>query len=201
MHRIKAGLDKDGNVVAWRHRIVGQSILTGTPFEAQMVKDGVDATSVEGAATLPYAIPNFQVELHTEKTGVPVLWWRSVGATHTAHATEHMVDILAKEAGKDPVAFRLAMLKDHPRHAGVLKLAAEKAAWGTPPPAGVLRGVAVHESFSAPSSPTSPTSAFATTARSRSNASSARSIAVSPSIRTSSPRRWRAVSATAWAPR
>ncbi len=148
VHRIKAGLDKDGNVVAWRQRIVGQSILTGTPFEAQMVKDGVDATSVEGAANLPYAIPNFQVELHTEKTGVPVLWWRSVGATHTAHATEHMIDILAKEAGKDPVEFRLAMLKDHPRHAGVLKLAAEKAAWGTPPPAGVLRGVAVHESFS-----------------------------------------------------
>jgi isoquinoline 1-oxidoreductase beta subunit len=113
-----------------------------------MVKDGVDATSVEGAATLPYAIPNFLVDLHTEKVGVPVLWWRSVGATHTAHATEHMIDILAKEAGKDPVEFRLAMLKDHPRHAGVLKLAAEKAGWGMPPPAGVLRGVAVHESFS-----------------------------------------------------
>ena len=112
-----------------------------------MVKDGVDATSVEGAATLPYAIPNFEVDLHTEKTGVPVLWWRSVGATHTAHATEHMIDILAKEAGKDPVAFRLAMLKDHPRHAGVLKLAAEKAGWGTPVAAGLIRGVAVHESF------------------------------------------------------
>jgi isoquinoline 1-oxidoreductase subunit beta len=147
VHRIKAGLDKDGNVVAWQHRIVGQSILAGTPFEKQMVKDGVDATSVEGAATLPYAIPNFAVDLHTEKIGVPVLWWRSVGATHTAHATEHMVDILAKESGKDPVAFRLAMLKDHPRHAGVLKLAAEKANWGEPIPNGLVRGVAVHESF------------------------------------------------------
>nr|WP_045837896.1 xanthine dehydrogenase family protein molybdopterin-binding subunit [Hyphomicrobium sp. 99] len=146
VHRVKAGLDQDGNIVAWRHRIVGQSILAGTPFEKMMVKDGVDATSVEGASTLPYAIPNFEVDLHTEKTGVPVLWWRSVGATHTAHATEHMIDMLAKEAGKDPVAFRLAMLKDHPRHAGVLKLAAEKAGWGQPTP-GLLRGVAVHESF------------------------------------------------------
>jgi isoquinoline 1-oxidoreductase subunit beta len=147
VHRVKAGLDKDGNVVAWLHRIVGQSIMAGTPFESMSVKDGIDATSVEGASTLPYAIPNIRVDLHTEKVGVPVLWWRSVGSTHTAHATEHMIDILAKEAGKDPVAFRLAMLKDHPRHAGVLKLAAEKAGWGTPPPAGTFRGVAVHESF------------------------------------------------------
>ena len=146
-HRIKAGLDKDGNVVAWSHRIVGQSIMAGTPFESMTVKDGIDATSVEGASTLPYAIPNFRVDLHTEKGGVPVLWWRSVGSTHTAHATEHMIDILAKETGKDPVAFRLALLKDHPRHAGALKLAAEKAGWGTPLPAEMFRGVAVHESF------------------------------------------------------
>jgi isoquinoline 1-oxidoreductase subunit beta len=147
VHRVKAGLDKDGNIVAWLHRIVGQSIMAGTPFESMTVKDGIDATSVEGASTLPYAIPNIRIDLHTEKVGVPVLWWRSVGSTHTAHATEHMIDMLAKEAGKDPVAFRLGLLKNHPRHAGVLKLAAEKAGWGTPPPAGIFRGVAVHESF------------------------------------------------------
>lgn len=147
VHRITAGLDKDGKIVAWRHRIAGQSILDGTPFASQMIKDGIDATSVEGASTLPYAIPNLKVELTTTKSPVPVLWWRSVGSTHTAHATEHMIDILAREAGKDPVAFRLDMLKDKPRHAGVLKLAAEKAGWDTPPPAGVFRGVAVHESF------------------------------------------------------
>ncbi|HPG88746.1 MAG TPA: xanthine dehydrogenase family protein molybdopterin-binding subunit [Hyphomicrobium sp.] len=148
VHRIKAGLDKDGNIVAWLHRIVGQSIIAGSPFESVMVKDGIDATSVEGAASLPYSIPNLQVELHTEKTGVPVLWWRSVGATHTAHATEHMIDILAKETGRDPVDFRLAMLSKHPRHAGVLKLAAEKIGWLSGKPAdGKMRGIAVHESF------------------------------------------------------
>ncbi len=147
VHRIKAGLDKDGNVSAWLHRIVGQSIMAGTPFESQTVKDGVDSTSVEGASNLPYSIPNLQVELHTQKAGVPVLWWRSVGSTHTAHATEHMIDILAKESGRDPVEFRMAMLSKHPRHAGALKLAAEKAGWGTKLPDGRLRGVALHESF------------------------------------------------------
>lgn len=147
VHRVKAGLDGDGNIVAWQHRIVGQSITAGTPFESMTVKNGIDATSVEGANTLPYAIPNLRVELHTEKIGVPVLWWRSVGSTHTAHATEHMIDLIAAETGKDPVTMRLALLKDKPRHSGALKLAAEKAGWGTPQPAGIARGVAVHESF------------------------------------------------------
>lgn len=147
VHRIRAGLDKDGNIVAWLHRIVGQSIIKGTPFAASILKDGFDQTSVEGASTLPYAIPNLKVDLHTTDVKVPVLWWRSVGSTHTAHATEHMIDILARETGKDPVAYRLAMLEKHPRHAGALKLAAEKAGWGTPLPAGMHRGAAVHESF------------------------------------------------------
>jgi isoquinoline 1-oxidoreductase subunit beta len=147
VHRLKAGLDKDGNVIAWHHRIVGQSIMAGTPFEGMAVKNGIDGTSVEGASNLPYSIPNLSVELHTVKVGIPVLWWRSVGSTHTAHATEHMMDLLAKEAGKDPVAFRLAHLKDKPRHAGALKLAAEKAGWGSPLPPWTSRGIAVHESF------------------------------------------------------
>ena len=147
VHRVRAGLDKNGAVVAWHHRIVGQSIMAGTAFEGMSVKNGIDGTSVEGANNLPYAIPNVSVELHTVKVGVPVLWWRSVGATHNAHATEHMIDLLAKEAGKDPVAFRMALLKTKPRHAGALALAAEKAGWGSPMPAGTLRGVALHESF------------------------------------------------------
>ncbi|HWS97345.1 MAG TPA: xanthine dehydrogenase family protein molybdopterin-binding subunit [Candidatus Methylomirabilis sp.] len=146
-HAIEAGLDAEGNLVAWQHRIVGQSILDGTPFAAGMVKKGVDETSVEGASTLPYAIPNLAVELHTTKVGVPVLWWRSVGSTHTAYATEVFLDEVAHAVGKDPVAFRQALLRDAPRHLGVLNLAAEKAGWGRPLPAGKGRGVAVHKSF------------------------------------------------------
>ena len=96
------------------------------------------STSVEGAANLPYAIPNLRVELTTTEVGVPVLWWRSVGSTHTAYAIEAFIDEVAEAAGKDPIEFRLALLKDHPRHVGVLKLAAEKAGWGTPAAAGPL---------------------------------------------------------------
>ena len=136
-----------GNLVAWRHGIAGQSILAGTLFEKALVKDGVDGTSVEGVVDMPYAVPNLHAELHSTKVGVPVLWWRSVGHTHTAYAVETVMDQLAAEAGKDPVEFRLALLKDKPRHAGVLKLAAEKAGWANPPPPGVFRGVAVHKSF------------------------------------------------------
>lgn len=151
-HALKAGLDATGNVVAWQHRIVGQSILAGTPFEGMMVKDGVDGTSVEGAATLPYAIPDLAVDLHSPKVGVPVLWWRSVGATHTAYSTETFIDELAQAAGRDPVAFRRALLDKHPRHLAVLDLAAKEARWGAPlaaPKAGEKRGrgVAVVESF------------------------------------------------------
>lgn len=147
VHHLKAGLDAAGNVVGWQNHIVGQSIVGGTPFEAGMVKNGVDVTSVEGAAELPYAFPNMRVELTTTTTGVPVLWWRAVGSTHTAYAVETFIDELAVAAGKDPVAFRLDLLKDHPRHAAVLKLAAEKAGWGQPLPKGRFRGVALAESF------------------------------------------------------
>ncbi|WP_372522123.1 molybdopterin cofactor-binding domain-containing protein [Sulfuricaulis sp.] len=146
VHTIVAGLDKRGRPLAWQHRIVGQSILTGTVF-AGMVKDGIDITSVEGASTLPYAIPNMLVDLHTTQVGVPVLWWRSVGSTHTAFSTEVMINELAVAAKQDPVAFRRALLKNHPRHRGVLELAAQKAGWGKPLPKGRWRGIAVHESF------------------------------------------------------
>ncbi|MEW5962313.1 MAG: xanthine dehydrogenase family protein molybdopterin-binding subunit [Pseudomonadota bacterium] len=146
-HRIEVGLDGSGKIVAWRNRIAGQSIMTGTPMAPQMVKDGVDTTSVEGASTLPYAIPNLEVELATQTTGVPILWWRSVGSSHTAHATEHMLDIIARETGQDPVALRLSLLAKHPRHRRVLERAAQMAGWAEPSPDGIARGVAVHESF------------------------------------------------------
>lgn len=147
LHRLRAGLDADGKPVAWEHRIVGQSIVAGTAFEPMLVVDEVDQTSVEGAANLPYAIPHMRVDLHSPKLGVPVQWWRSVGSTHTAFAVECLIDELAEAAGQDPVDFRLALLDGHPRHQGVLRLAAEKAGWGTPLPEGKGRGVAVHESF------------------------------------------------------
>jgi isoquinoline 1-oxidoreductase subunit beta len=147
VHYLRAGLDRNGNVVAWRNHIVGQSIVTGTPFAQGLVKNGVDVTSVEGAQKLPYAFPNMRVDLTTTEVGVPVLWWRAVGSTHTAYAVEAFMDELAEAAGKDPIEFRLGLMKDHPRHAGVLRLAAEKAGWGQPLPAGRHRGVALAESF------------------------------------------------------
>jgi isoquinoline 1-oxidoreductase subunit beta len=148
VHRVKAGLDKDGKLVAWNNHIVGQSILTGTPFEPMLVQNGVDLTSVEGASNLAYAVPNVKVELSTMAAGIPVLWWRAVGSTHSSFAVETFIDELAEAAGKDPVAFRLAMLDKHPRYQAVLKLAAEKAGWDSPMATGKFRGVAIAESFS-----------------------------------------------------
>ncbi|MER9484291.1 molybdopterin-dependent oxidoreductase, partial [Mesorhizobium sp. M0494] len=147
VHAVKAGLDKEGNVVALHDHIVGQSIAGGSPFAA-MIENGIDPTSVEGATNLPYAIPNLKVELTTTDVNIPVLWWRSVGSTHTAYAMETLIDELAAAANRDPVDFRLSMLGHHPRHAGVLKLAAEKAGWDKPLPEGRFRGVALHESLS-----------------------------------------------------
>jgi len=147
VHRLRAGLDARGTIVGWEHRIVGQSIGMGTPFEAAIVKDGIDTTSVEGASTLPYDIPNLTVELHTTKVGVPVLWWRSVGSTHTAYSTETFLDELAHAAGRDPLEVRRTLLAKHPRHLAALNLAAEKSGWGQALPAGRARGIAVHESF------------------------------------------------------
>jgi len=112
-----------------------------------MVKDGVDGTSVEGVSDTRYAIENFRSEIVNAKVGVPVLWWRSVGHTHTAYVMETMIDEIARAAGKDPVDLRRELLKDHPRHLAVLNLAAEKAGWGAPVEKGKGRGVALHESF------------------------------------------------------
>ena len=152
LHAMSAALDAKGDVVAWQHRIVGQSITEGTSMAAMTTKDGIDQTSVEGASNLPYAIANLAVDLHTPSIGVPVLWWRSVGSTHTAYSTETLIDELAVTAGKDPVEFRKALLADKPRHLGVLALAAQQAGWGQPLAPGKPgekrgRGVAVHESF------------------------------------------------------
>ena len=123
--------------------------MQGTPFEAFQVKEGVDATSVEGTADSPYmkSIPHYHVTLHTVKQSVPVLWWRSVGHSHTAFVMESLIDELAHAAKLDPLDYRRQLLKDHPRHLAALNLAAEKADWGKALPKGVSRGIAVHESF------------------------------------------------------
>ena len=149
LHRIEAGLDAQGRPVGWRHSIVGQSILTGTPFEQFMVKNGIDATSVEGVVDSPYleAIRDRRVVVHSPRLPVPVLWWRSVGNTHTAFAMESAIDELAWAAGRDPLEFRSMLLARKPRHLRALKAAAKKAGWGTPASKGRARGLAVHESF------------------------------------------------------
>ncbi|HEY0511807.1 MAG TPA: xanthine dehydrogenase family protein molybdopterin-binding subunit [Thermoanaerobaculia bacterium] len=148
VHRLEGALDADGSPVAWRQRIVTQSIMAGSPF-AGMIKDGIDPTAVEGASDSPYvtAIPNYRVELHAADPGVPVLWWRSVGNSHTAFAVESFVDELAHAAKRDPLELRRALLAKSPRVLAALELAAGKAGWGSAPPAGRARGLAVHQSF------------------------------------------------------
>jgi isoquinoline 1-oxidoreductase beta subunit len=146
VHRLKAGLDKSGKLIAWRHTVVGQSLCAGTPFEAWISK-GVDPTSVEGAATLPYQIDNLRVDLTSPVLGVPVSFWRSVGVNHCGYAVESFIDEVAAAAGKDALQYRLQLLGKHPRHAQALKLAAEKAGWVRPLPKGWGRGIAVTETF------------------------------------------------------
>lgn len=146
---LRATLGKDGLPTAWHHTLVGQSIIAGTPFAAAMLKDGIDATSVEGAANSPYldAIADHRVELHSPTSPVTVLWWRSVGHSHTAFVVESFIDELARAAKQDPLAYRRALLAKHPAHLAVLNLAAEKFGWGKPLPKGHAAGLAVHESF------------------------------------------------------
>jgi isoquinoline 1-oxidoreductase beta subunit len=145
--RFAAGLDAQGNPVAWTHTIVGQSILTGTAFEPYGVKDGIDSASVEGAADLLYGIPNLQVDLHSPKIGVPVQWWRSVGHSHTGFSVEGFFDEVAHAGGKDPYELRRTLLANQPRMLAVLNLVAEKGGWGKPLAPGRGRGIATHFSF------------------------------------------------------
>ena len=147
IHRMR-GVVRDGKIEAWSDTIVGQSIMKGSPFEAMTFKDGLDSTAYEGAHDIPYEVANFRCDLHQVDVGVPVLWWRSVGHSHTGYAVEAFVDELLQAAGQDPVEGRLAMMGKSPRHAGVLKAVAELADWkGAKPESGRARGVAVVESF------------------------------------------------------
>jgi len=147
VHRAEIGFDEKGEILGWDHVIVGQSILAGSPFEAFMVKDGVDGTMVEGMKE-PYDIP-MRLSVHHPKLNVPVLWWRSVGSTHTAYVMETLIDEVARGSGQDPVAYRLKQFgSKHPRHTAALQLAVDKSGYGKRTLApGRAWGVAVHESF------------------------------------------------------
>jgi isoquinoline 1-oxidoreductase beta subunit len=144
-NRLSAGLDARGLPVAWSHRIAGPSILTR--FNPQWIKNGIDNSAVEGAANLPYAIPNIAVTYARVDTGVPVGFWRSVGHSQNYFITECFLDELAAAGGQDPYELRRALLAAHPRHQRVLELAATRAGWGTPLPQGRARGIAVAECF------------------------------------------------------
>lgn len=147
IHRMR-GAVRDGKIEAWSDTIVSQSIMKGSFFEQIMFKDGLDPTSYEGSNEIPYEVANFRCDMHQVEVGVPVLWWRSVGHTHTGYVVEAFVDELLEAAGKDPVEGRLELLGKKPRHAGVLRAVAELADWKNyKVPEGRARGVAVVESF------------------------------------------------------
>lgn len=147
VHKVRAGVDADGNIKGWHHHIVGQSILKGTMFEQALVHNGIDDTSVEGVSDASYAIPDFRVELTTTDVRVPGLWWRSVGHTHTAYVMEAMMDQVAHGAKRDAIEIRRAYLADDARKLGVLDKVAEASNWDAGPAEGRFRGVAVHKSF------------------------------------------------------
>jgi isoquinoline 1-oxidoreductase beta subunit len=137
-----AGLDQDGRVVAWSHRVVAASIVAR--YAPPWFKNGLDPDAVEAAAG-PYAYPNLLVDYVRQEppTGITIGWWRGVGVTHNAFMVEGFIDELAAAAKKDPVEFRRTLLDKAPRARAVLDLAVEKAGWGKPMPAGSGRGISV----------------------------------------------------------
>jgi isoquinoline 1-oxidoreductase beta subunit len=147
VHRADISLDAQGTILGWDHVIVGQSIAAGTPFEGFMIQKGVDSTMVEGMGE-PYDVP-MNLSAHIAKANVPVLWWRSVGSTHTAFVMETLIDEAAAMAKEDPVAYRKKLIgPKHARHHAALDLAVAKSGYGKKTlPKGHAWGVAVHESF------------------------------------------------------
>ncbi|MCI0420607.1 MAG: molybdopterin-dependent oxidoreductase, partial [Acidobacteria bacterium] len=144
-HRLSGALNEQGMPIVWNHRMVAPSIM------AHLFPGNFDVNeATEESASLPYTIPNFQVEWTPSNhvaPNIPLGWWRSVYPSQTAFADESFVDELAAAAGKDPYEFRLPLLAKAPRHKGVLQLAATKAGWETPLPQGHGRGIAVYFSF------------------------------------------------------
>lgn len=149
LHKVSVGLDEKNHLLAWDHHIVGQGIMSGTPFEKMMVKNGIEPTVVEGVAESPYDFKNFRVQQTMKQGPITTLWWRSVGHTHTAYAMETAIDEMAEQAGEDPLEFRMKLLKKSPRHIAVLEMLKKETNWGhAKPPKGRAWGLAIHESFS-----------------------------------------------------
>ncbi|HEV8369586.1 MAG TPA: xanthine dehydrogenase family protein molybdopterin-binding subunit [Pyrinomonadaceae bacterium] len=148
-HRVEIGIESDGMPAAWRHVVVGQSLVAGTPFESMLVKNGVDETAVEGTADTSYNIMNFHVSAHHPKVNVPVLWWRSVGHTHNAFVMETLIDELATRAKVDPIIYRRRLLKPTAKKLiTALDLMDEKSrGWRSNLPKGHAVGISCHESF------------------------------------------------------
>jgi len=144
-HRMRAGLGADGRPVAWTHRIVAPSIMSRV--FPNMVQNNLDGEAVEGGMEVPYALPNVHVDYALTDTGIPVGFWRSVNNSYNAFAVESFIDECAAAAKADPFEYRRGLLASAPRHRGVLELAAAKAGWGTPVPAGRARGIAVFKAF------------------------------------------------------
>jgi isoquinoline 1-oxidoreductase beta subunit len=145
--RMWAALDASGNPVAWMQRIVQPSLLKRVSPQGLEPTKGIDFISVDGAASLPYAIPNLRVEYTEFDPGIPYGFWRSVGNSVNGFVTEAFFDEVAAAGGKDPYQLRRELLAKHPRHKAVLELVAEKAGWSQPPARGRFRGIAVHEAF------------------------------------------------------
>ena len=148
LSRVRAAVDGDGNAVAWQQCIVSQPVLRGGRFESFIPKGSkFDPSSVEGASDMPYSIPNLLVDTHEGNRTVPILWWRSVGHSHTGFTVNCAMDELAVLAGADPVEFRRKLLGADPRFLAVLNKAAEMSNWANPPAAGRGRGIAIQNSF------------------------------------------------------
>ena len=150
-HKVRVGLDTDGQIVGWDHRIAGKPIFKGGPWDAFMVQSGVDNSTVEGIRDTLYALPGMYVGVTDSLTPISVNWWRSVGHSHTAFVMETMMDMAAEAADQDPVEYRLGYLDggsaDQNRMANVLRIAAEQSGWDQVLAEGHSRGIAVHKSF------------------------------------------------------
>jgi isoquinoline 1-oxidoreductase beta subunit len=140
-NRLSASLDASGRPVAWTHRIVAPSI----DVKFGPLQNGIDESLLTGARELPYAIANVQVDLVAVDLPIPLGYWRSVGLTHNTFVTECFFDEVAAAAHQDPFELRRSLLAGKPRHLRALELAAERAGWGSPLPAGHARGIALCE--------------------------------------------------------